>query len=82
MGQRQEEREVSCSDSVGFSPPACAPLSAKMACPRSSRHPVVPGPQEEGVPPAAPELPTEQSAPSGFGCPQLPLSGPELRGLD
>lgn len=82
MGQRQEEREVSCSDSVGFCPPACAPLSAKMACPGSPRHSVVPGPREEGVPPAAPELPTEQSAPSGLDCPQLLLSGPELHGLD
>lgn len=27
--------EVSCSDSVGFCPLACAPLSAKMACPRA-----------------------------------------------
>ena len=90
MGQRQEEREVlsevSCSDSVGFCPLACAPLSAKMACPRSPI-PSGPWPVRGGcascfTSPAAPELPTEQSASSGLGCPQTPLSGPELGGLD
>ena len=60
MGQGQEEREVlpevSCHDSVGFCPPACASLSTRLACPGSPRHLAVPGPQEEDVLSASPLL--------------------------
>lgn len=84
MGQGQEEREVlpgvSCCDSVGFCPLACALLPARLACPGSSRHPAVPGPREEGVLSASPLL-LPQSCPQsswlllGLAAPSHPCLG-------
>ena len=59
---------------VGFCPPACAPLSARLACPGSLRRPAAPGPQEEGVPPALPLLVAPR-----LGLSWVALTGPCVR---